>query len=266
MKARTAPWIGQILHIDLSTGVSSTLPTLPYAEQYLGGRGLAARLAWDMLPPGIRAFDPANVIFIFPGCLIGTPAPSAGRVTICSLSPQGYPDEWYTRSNLGGQWGPELKFAGYDGLVVTGRAPEPVYIQIEDDRRGHDRPRQRSPAGFIHAGDGPGSGGTQRLFECAPAAGHGEGRDTQRARRHVQDERRAVDRVYVPPGFPLLARCPRGAWAGAAQVGQTSRGGKIFEPHPLHTSPTIRYRCACSRQFLVTLITPSNTQIKHHRF
>lgn len=134
MATSTAPWVGQILHIDLSSGKVSTLPTLPYAEHYLGGRGLAIRLAWDMLPPGIMAFDPANALFFMPGCLVGTPAPSAGRVTICGLSPQGYPDEWYTRSNLGGQWGPELKYAGYDGLVVTGKAPQPVYIQIEDDR------------------------------------------------------------------------------------------------------------------------------------
>ncbi|NLG26882.1 MAG: aldehyde ferredoxin oxidoreductase, partial [Chloroflexi bacterium] len=99
MTSRTAPWTGQILHVDLTTSKVSTLPTLPYAEHYLGGRGLAIRLAWDMIPPGVKAFDPANVLFLMPGALIGTPAPSAGRVTICSLSPQGYPDEWYTRSN-----------------------------------------------------------------------------------------------------------------------------------------------------------------------
>jgi len=95
---------------------------------------LAARLAWDMIPPGISAFDPANPLMFMPGALIGTPAPSSGRVTISGLSPQTYPHEWYTRANLGGHWGAELKYAGYDGLVVTGRSPQPVYLWIEDEQ------------------------------------------------------------------------------------------------------------------------------------
>jgi len=134
MTSRTAPWVGQILHVDLSTGAIEALPTTPYVASYLGGRGLAARLAWDLIPPGIGAFDPANPLMFFPGALVGTPAPSSGRVTVTGLSPQAYPHEWYTRANLGGHWGPMLKYAGYDGLIVTGQAAQPTVLVIEDGR------------------------------------------------------------------------------------------------------------------------------------
>lgn len=134
MNAPHAPWAGNILHIDLTSGHIDTIPTMNYGRDYLGGRGLAARLAWDMIPPGVGALDEGNPLMLMTGALVGTPAPSSGRVTVCGLSPQAHPDEWYTRANLGGHWGPELKFAGYDGLIVTGKSPVPVVIVIEDDR------------------------------------------------------------------------------------------------------------------------------------
>jgi len=134
MSKSIAPWAGRILHVDLTAGVIDTLPTRPHAHDFLGGRGLAARLAWDLIKPGVSAFDDANPLMFVPGAMVGTPAPSSGRVSICGLSPQAYPHEWYTRSNLGGHWGAELKYAGYDGLVVTGRSPTPVYIHIQDDQ------------------------------------------------------------------------------------------------------------------------------------
>lgn len=133
VSAATAPWTGRILHVDLGTGRIETRSTLDHARHYLGGRGLAARLAWEMIPPGRGPYDPESPLFFMTGALVGTPAPSAGRVTICGLSPQAYPHEWYTRSNLGGHWGAELKYAGYDGLIVTGRAPSPVTLHIEND-------------------------------------------------------------------------------------------------------------------------------------
>ncbi len=132
MPPETAPWTGHILHVDLSTGETRRVPSLPYARGYLGGRGFAARLAWDLLPPGVGAFDAANHLFFMPGAMVGTPAPSSGRTSVCGLSPQAWPHEWYTRSNLGGHWGAALRYAGYDGLIVTGRAESPVTLQIDD--------------------------------------------------------------------------------------------------------------------------------------
>ncbi len=133
MSKTTAPWAGRILKVDVTTGEVAFLPTEDLAAEVLGGRGLAARLAWDLIPPGVSAFDPSNALMFFPGAMVGTPAPSSGRVSVCGLSPQAYPHEWYTRSNLGGHWGAQLKYAGYDGLVVTGRSPGHVYLHIDDD-------------------------------------------------------------------------------------------------------------------------------------
>ena len=132
MTTTLAPWTGRILHIDLTSASSAVLSSLPYVPAYLGGRGLAARLAWEMLPPGITAFDARNALFFMPGALVGTPAPSSGRVTICGLSPQAHPHEWYTRASLGGHWGAALKYAGWDGLIVTGRATRPLLLYIDD--------------------------------------------------------------------------------------------------------------------------------------
>ncbi|MBT4497904.1 MAG: hypothetical protein HOC74_09305 [Gemmatimonadetes bacterium] len=127
-------WAGKILRVDLSTGKIETEDTQRWGRDYLGGRGLAARIAWDELPQGIGALDPQNPLMFFPGILSGTPSPSSGRTSICGLSPQAHPFEWFTRANIGGHWGTELKYAGYDGLIVTGQADRPVYLWIEDDQ------------------------------------------------------------------------------------------------------------------------------------
>jgi len=134
MSDAIGPWTGRALRVDLSSGQVEHRSTYEYAPEYLGGRGFAARLAWDLLPPGVGVFDDANCLMFFPGAMVATPAPSSGRTSVCGLSPQAFPHEWYTRSNFGGHWGAELKYAGYDGLIVTGRAERPVYLHIEDDR------------------------------------------------------------------------------------------------------------------------------------
>ena len=68
-----------------------SIPTMPLAESYLGGRGLAARLAWDLIPPGIGALDPRNPLMFMVGALVGTPAPSSGRDHRLGLSSAGVP-------------------------------------------------------------------------------------------------------------------------------------------------------------------------------
>jgi aldehyde:ferredoxin oxidoreductase len=70
---------------------------------------------------------------IFPGVLSGTRSPYSGRTTVCSFSPQGYPHGWFTRSNIGGWIGGNIKRAGYDGIVITGKAEQPVRIRVADD-------------------------------------------------------------------------------------------------------------------------------------
>jgi aldehyde:ferredoxin oxidoreductase len=127
-------WASKILRVDLSTGRVEAQDTAPYAEGYIGGRGFAARFAWEELGPGVGPFDADNPLMAFTGPLAGTTAPCSGRTVVAAVSPQAHPIEWFTRSNLGGHWGPALKYAGWDGIVITGRAERPAYLWIEDDR------------------------------------------------------------------------------------------------------------------------------------
>lgn len=130
--SRSYGWVGKILWVNLSNRRTQKLDTLDYGPQYIGGRGLAARIAWESIPRGVGAFDAENLLMIFTGPLSGTTAPFSGRTTVAGLSPQGHPYEWFSRSSLGGHWGPSLKYAGYDGLVIEGKADRPVYLWIED--------------------------------------------------------------------------------------------------------------------------------------
>jgi aldehyde:ferredoxin oxidoreductase len=124
-------WTGKILHIDLSTNEASTIDTMGYAPDFIGGAGVAARIAWQALSPGVGAFDPQNPLFIMAGPLTGTLASGAGRVEVLGIAPQQYPSV-FSRSGMGGHWGAELKYAGYDGVVVQGNAGKPVYVWIDD--------------------------------------------------------------------------------------------------------------------------------------
>jgi len=125
-------YAGKLLRVNLSTETVEQQDTSDYLPEWYGGRAMAARIAWDEIPPGTSAFDPASPLIILTGPLTGTAAPFSGRTTVCGISAQGYPVEWYSRSSFGGHWGPELKHAGFDGLIVTGRAPYPVFLKIEN--------------------------------------------------------------------------------------------------------------------------------------
>ena len=125
-------WVGKILRVDLTTGVVSEVPTANYVPKYIGGRGIGAKIHWDEVLPTVGAFDPQNRLTFMTGPLAGTPAPSASRTTVQGVSPMTYPEELYARSTIGGHWGPELKFAGYDGIIVQGKSQSPVYLWIHD--------------------------------------------------------------------------------------------------------------------------------------
>jgi aldehyde:ferredoxin oxidoreductase len=127
-------WVGKILDIDLTTGLANVRDTRDYVGEYLGGRALAARLAWEAVTDRMGPFDPGNPIIITTGPLTGTPAPTSGRTVMSSVSPKPYPVPWYTHSTLGGWFGPELKYAGFDALVIRGKAQAPVRIEIGDGR------------------------------------------------------------------------------------------------------------------------------------
>jgi aldehyde:ferredoxin oxidoreductase len=126
-------WTNRILRVDLTEMRVWAHESAPYVPRFLGARGIAARIAWDEYPEPVDPFDPRNPLMVFPGALTGARAPYSGRTNVCAFSPQGYPYPWFTRSNVGGHFGGELKRAGYDGIVVTGASEEPVRIRILDD-------------------------------------------------------------------------------------------------------------------------------------
>jgi len=126
-------WTGKILRIDLSAGETSTVDTMKYVPDFIGGLGIASRIAWEELSPGVDAFDPENMLFIMVGPLTGTMASGAGRVEVLGIAPQQRPSV-FSRSGMGGHWGPELKYAGYDGVIVQGKAEKPVYLWICDEQ------------------------------------------------------------------------------------------------------------------------------------
>jgi aldehyde:ferredoxin oxidoreductase len=125
-------WAGKILDVDLTARKTCVRDTMAYAENYIGGRAIASRIAWEEIPFGIDAYDPDNRVIVATGPLTGTLAPTTGRTVMTSLSPRVYPRPWYTHSTLGGWFGPEMKYAGFDAIVIRGRADRPQYLKIRD--------------------------------------------------------------------------------------------------------------------------------------
>ena len=134
--SRYAPmfgWMNRILRVDLSDGRIWAQETAPYLPDFIGARGIAAKILWDEYPEPVAPFDPRNPFMVMPGALTGTIAPYSGRTNVCAFGPQGSPYGWFTRGSIGHDWGARLKRAGYDGLVVTGASETPVHILIQDD-------------------------------------------------------------------------------------------------------------------------------------
>ena len=127
----TFGYAGKILRLDLSSGSITEFSTLDYVR-FLGGRGIAAKIYWDEVSPEVNALDADNRLIFATGPLAGLPVLGSSRWTVCGKSPAPTP-EHFCYSNLGGRWGAELKFAGYDALVVQGKSEEPVYLFLHDD-------------------------------------------------------------------------------------------------------------------------------------
>jgi aldehyde:ferredoxin oxidoreductase len=126
----TYGWKRRILRIDLSTGAVQTFaPDDSVLITYLGGRGLGAKFVYDAGRVDALALE--NLLVFAAGPLTGTRTPASGRVSLSTKSPL---TGTIFDSNCGGSFGPELKKAGYDAIIVSGQAPEPVYLELEDDR------------------------------------------------------------------------------------------------------------------------------------
>lgn len=128
--SQNTPYAGQYLRIDLSSGASSRHPLAEAAVQtWLLGSGFAAWLFSQEMDAALPADDPRSPLLIFNGLLSGTFAPTGCRSSWCGRSPL---TGIWGEANMGGHWGAELRFAGLDGLVITGRAAQPVYLYIHD--------------------------------------------------------------------------------------------------------------------------------------
>ena len=128
-------YAGKILRINLTGRKATTIPTSRY-EQWVGGHGIGSAIFFDLVKDkSIDGFDPANVITIMTSPLSGTLVPGAsGRTEVQGIGVQSIPIGWFTRSNFGGRFSAMLKFAGWDGIVIEGRADEHVWLDIRNDR------------------------------------------------------------------------------------------------------------------------------------
>jgi len=98
-------------------------------RKFIGGRGLGVKILYDELKPKIDPLKPENKLIFMTGPLVGTYVPTAGRFHVITKSPL---TGSIGDSNCGGDWGPELRFAGYDGIILEGKATKPVYMWIHD--------------------------------------------------------------------------------------------------------------------------------------
>ncbi len=124
-------YAGKILRVDLSSASITDIPTANYTDRFVGGRGIAAKIYWDEVRPDVGALDPENRLIFITGPLGGLSGLAGSRWQICGKSPATQP-EHFCYSGLGGRWGAQIKFAGYDGIVIYGKSERPVYLFIRD--------------------------------------------------------------------------------------------------------------------------------------
>ena len=124
-------WQRKILRVDLTKGTCATEPlNMEWANEYMGERGLATKYLWENMDPSVDAMSPENVLIFATGPLTGTMASTSGRYAVVTKGPL---TGAIACSNSGGKFGAELKYAGYDLLIVHGKAEKPVYLTIFDD-------------------------------------------------------------------------------------------------------------------------------------
>lgn len=124
-------WVDKILRVNLTDGSIKTEGlNMNDAKLYLGARGLGTKIFMDEVSPKVEPFSPENKIIYLTGPLTGTIAACPGRFEIVTKAPL---TGTIGASNSGGHFGPELKFAGYDGIIFEGKSEKPVYLYINDD-------------------------------------------------------------------------------------------------------------------------------------
>ena len=125
-------YCGKVLRINLTAGKVTTEPLdLDVAKKFIGGRGVGTYYLTREVDPKVEPLSPDNKLIFVTGPLTGAPMPAVGRYMVVTKSPL---SGTVACSNSGGFWGPELKFAGYDMVILEGKSPRPCYIAIRDDK------------------------------------------------------------------------------------------------------------------------------------
>jgi aldehyde:ferredoxin oxidoreductase len=125
-------YAGKFLYVDLSDGSIQARPLeRDFALKYIGGRGFSARVLYEELGMGVDPLSPDNILIFATGPLSGTPLPSASRLIVAAKSPMtgGIGD-----ASSGGYWAPELKYAGFDAIIIKGRSAKSVYLWVENEK------------------------------------------------------------------------------------------------------------------------------------
>ena len=124
--------IGFDLEVDLTRGSIDRVETDPRdTKLYLGGLGTNAKIMWDRVPPETEPFSEDNLLIFSSGLLCGTAAPGCNRTIVSTISPQ---TRLMAYSMMGGFWAPELKYAGYDKVIIRGKSEDLVYLWISNDK------------------------------------------------------------------------------------------------------------------------------------
>lgn len=123
-------YTGRIIRVDLTKGeISTEEPDEFFYRRYFGGGAMASYYLLKEMEPGVDPLGPGNVIVFATSAIVGCPVVGVSRFTIAARSPL---TGAYGEADAGGFWGPELKFAGYDAIIVKGLSPEPVFLWIHD--------------------------------------------------------------------------------------------------------------------------------------
>lgn len=126
-------WTGKTLRVNLSTGRIGIEDTIAQYKEFLGGTGIGYKVMWDEVPPGTKPYDPENKIVFAVGPLAGTSAPCSGRTAVTTLWPICWPLPLVASGHMGGQFAVKLKYAGYDAIIIEGKAKHPVWLMIDDN-------------------------------------------------------------------------------------------------------------------------------------
>ncbi len=126
-------YVGKILRVDLSSGSFKELSTWDYVPDFIGGAGIGFKILWDETNKETNEWSPENTLVFVSGPCSGTPAIASSRTTVVGLSALSYPIPWAIFANFGGNFAPKMKWAGYDAIVVTGKATSPKYLYVSEN-------------------------------------------------------------------------------------------------------------------------------------